>query len=123
MGLTHPLSGLQRDPSREGFRLQDASVMDRAIHQVAANAEGAREAGSAIDDIRRGAHDVVSVSHDISAALNEQKLAGDSIARRVEAIATLSEENANALGEVRSASQALDKLSMEMHAIVARFRV
>lgn len=99
------------------------SVMDRAIHQVAANAEGAREAGSAIDDIRRGAHDVVSVSHDISAALNEQKLAGDSIARRVEAIATLSEENANALGEVRSASQALDKLSMEMHAIVARFRV
>jgi len=99
------------------------TVMDRAIGQVAANAESAREAGTAIADIREGANEVVNVSRDISAALNEQKLAGESIAQRVEAIASMSEENGAALSQVKSASDSLDKLSEAMHAVVARFRV
>lgn len=100
-----------------------STVMERAIEQVAANAESARQAGTAIADIRQGAGEVVNVSHDISAALNEQKLAGESIAQRVEAIASMSEENSAALNQVKSASDSLDRLSEAMHAVVARFKV
>jgi methyl-accepting chemotaxis protein len=97
--------------------------MSSLVTQVTANAEGSRQAGAAISEIREGSTRVVGVAGDIAIALKEQSSASDLIANQVEVIASMSEENANAMVEARKASEELKRLSTDMHEIVERFRV
>ena len=87
------------------------------------NAAVARQAGEAIVGIRNGSGEVVNATTDISTALKEQTAASDLIARQVEVIATMSDENTAALGSVKSASEEMKQLSDEMHRTVDRFKV
>ena len=97
--------------------------MHRVVSQVAANAEGARQAGESIRLIREGSLRVVKVSTDIAAALAEQSAASELIAKQVEVISSKSEENMAAMGEAGEASAEMKRLSTEMHEMVDRFRV
>ena len=97
--------------------------MHRVVSQVAANAEGARQAGESIKRIREGSLRVVNVSTDIAAALAEQSAASELIAKQVEVISSKSEENTAAMGEAGEASAEMKRLSAEMHEMVDRFRV
>ena len=87
------------------------------------NAAVASQAGEAIVGIRNGSGEVVNATTDISTALKEQTAASDLIARQVEVIATMSDENTAALGSVKSASEEMKQLSDEMHRTVDRFKV
>ncbi len=91
--------------------------------QVTANAKGSAQAGSAIVEIREGSERVVAASSEIATALKEQSVASELIAKQVEVIATMSEENASAMGETRKASDELKGLAGEMHEMVERFKV
>ena len=97
--------------------------MHRVVSQVAANAEGARQAGESIRLIREGSLRVVNVSTDIASALAEQSAASELIAKQVEVISSKSEENMAAMGEAGEASAEMKRLSAEMHEMVDRFRV
>jgi len=97
--------------------------MHRVVSQVAANAEGARQAGESIRLIREGSLRVVSVSTDIASALAEQSAASELIAKQVEVISSKSEENTAAMSEAGDASAEMKQLSTEMHEVVDRFRV
>jgi len=97
--------------------------MHRVVTQVTSNAEGARKAGDSITQIRAGSERVVEVSSDIAVALKEQSSASELIAKQVEVIASMSEENTAAMGEARMASEEMKRLSNDMHDMVARFRV
>ena len=97
--------------------------MHSVVSQVAANAEGARQAGGSIRLIREGSLRVVKVSTDIAAALAEQSAASELIAKQVEVISSKSEENMAAMGEAGDASAEMKRLSTEMHEMVDRFRV
>lgn len=97
--------------------------MHRVVSQVAANAEGARQAGESIRLIRQGSLRVVNVSTDIASALAEQSAASELIAKQVEVISSKSEENMAAMGEAGEASVEMKRLSSEMHEVVDRFRV
>jgi len=97
--------------------------MHRVVSQVAANAEGARQASESIRLIREGSLRVVNVSTDIASALAEQSAASELIAKQVEVISSKSEENMAAVGEAGEASAEMKRLSSEMHEVVDRFRV
>ena len=97
--------------------------MHRVVEQVTTNAGSARKAGESIVHIRESSVRVVAVSADIATALKEQSTASDLIAKQVEVISSMSEENASAMGEARNASTELRRLSAEMHGMVERFQV
>jgi len=97
--------------------------MHRIVEQVASNAEGAHQAGELMIQIREGATRVVDTSVEIDNALKEQSNASSQIARQVEVIASMSEENTAAMNEARDASEEMKSLSTEMHTMVARFTV
>jgi methyl-accepting chemotaxis protein len=107
----------------QGETRQAVDDMHRMVDQVTANAAGARAAGESIVEIRQGSLRVVDVSADIATALKEQSAASDLIAKQVEVIASMSEENAVAMGEARDASEEMKRLSTEMHGMVVRFSV
>ncbi|MBK1680473.1 methyl-accepting chemotaxis protein [Rhodocyclus tenuis] len=96
--------------------------MHRVVDQVGSNAEGARAAGESIVHIREGSLRVVDVSSDIATALKEQSAASELIAKQVERIASMSEENNAAMGESRGAAAEMKRLSTELHELVGRFR-
>ena len=97
--------------------------MHGAVEIAENNALVAREAGEAIISIRGGSSEVVNVTTDISIALKEQTTASDLIARQVELIATMSDENTAALTGVQHASESMKQLSSEMRATVNKFKV
>jgi len=102
---------------------QAVGDMSRIAAQVTENAESARQAGGAIIEIREGSERVVDVSSDIATALKEQSSASELIAKHVEVIASMSEENTSAMSQTRKASAELKQLSMEMQKMVERFKV
>jgi len=97
--------------------------MQRVVAQVGSNADGARQAGESIVSIREGSLRVVEVSSDIATALQEQSAASELIARQVEKIASMSEENNYAMGQSRDAAAEMKRLSAELRELVGRFRV
>ena len=96
--------------------------MRQVVGQVNSNAEGARQAGKSIVQIRDGAIRVVDVSSDIANALKEQSTASELIAQQVERIVSMSEANTAATGEATGASAEMKRLATEMHELVDRFQ-
>jgi methyl-accepting chemotaxis protein len=96
--------------------------MHRVVGQVTANADEARLAGETIVRIREGSQQVVEVSREIATALKEQSAASDEIARQIEKIATMSEENTTAMAQTKDAAIELKRLSSDMGELVDRFR-
>jgi len=97
--------------------------MATVVTQVTSNAEAGRIAGQSIIQIREGSSRVVNVASDIAYALKEQTTASDLIAKQVEVIANMSEENTIAMNETQLSSAELKRLSDDMHAMVERFKV
>ncbi len=97
--------------------------MHRIVEQVTSNADGARQAGELMIQIREGAIRVLDTSSEIDNALKEQNMASTQIAKQVEVIASMSEENTAAMNEAREASEEMKSLSTEMHDMVDKFTV
>jgi len=97
--------------------------MAQIAKQVTENAQSAWQAGESIIPIREGSDRVVEASSDIATALKEQSTASELIAKQVEVIASMSEENTAAMSETKKASEALKQLSTEMRKLVDRFKV
>ena len=97
--------------------------MHRIVGEVTANADSARQAGELIIQIREGASQVLGASSEIDYALKEQSVASSQIAKQVEVIASMSEENASAMMEAKESSAEMKQLSTEMHDMVDRFTV
>lgn len=107
----------------QGQTRQAVDDMHRIVVQVSNNAAGARDAGDSMGRIRDGSFQVVEMSSDIATALSEQSSASDLIARKVEVISSMSEENTTAMGEAKKSMAEMRRLSIEMHEIVDKFRV
>ncbi|MFC5772062.1 MULTISPECIES: methyl-accepting chemotaxis protein [Thauera] len=97
------------------------------VSAVVARADGTRalseETAGRIHLIRDNAGLVATAVNDVSAALTEQDRATQDIARRVEAIARMSEENCAASTQAAAVSEELDRAANALRATVARFTV
>lgn len=80
-------------------------------------------AGSSMEHINDATLQVVAAVDEISLALHEQAAASDAIARNVEQVANMNEENTIAVREVVADAHRLQMLAAELSQAVAGFRV
>ncbi len=97
--------------------------MHRMSGLVGSNAEGTRQTGASIVQLREGSIRVVEVASEMACALKEQSSATNQIARQIESISSMSERNTAGMGEAREVSAELKRLSAAMHQSVVRFQV
>ena len=98
------------------------SSMKRGVGRVASGVEKARLAGEAILKVQQQSREVVDSVVEISVALREQAAASTDIARNVERIAQMAEENDAAAGTNAATAGQLLRLAETLSSQVARFR-
>ncbi len=101
------------------------SVTERMSQQAEQVQEGVRladEAIGTIDRIRTSSQQVLGAINDISAAMGEQSTASADIARRVEGIAQMTEENSAGVRQVRGEADDLRGIAAQLNTAASRFR-
>ena len=98
------------------------SSMEGGVIQVNQGVELAGQAGDAINQISAGAKRVSHVVSDISNAIRERSIASSDIARNVERVAQMSDENHAAAEETASTARNLEDLAAELESTVAMFK-
>ena len=91
--------------------------------RVSAGVTRAQSAGACVSRLHDGAAQVVSNVGEITSALDEQSNASSQIARSVEHIAQMSEQNAAAVASMAESARSLEALAGELVAAVSRFRL
>jgi methyl-accepting chemotaxis protein len=99
------------------------SSMETGVAQVNEGAALAGQAGESITRIKDGSMHVVQMVDNISAALREQSTASGEIAKHVEKIAQMSEQNNAAVQQTADAAQHLDRLAASLQEAISRFKV
>jgi methyl-accepting chemotaxis protein len=97
--------------------------MEQGVAQVESGVALAREAGQSIMAIENGSERLLAAVSDISDALKEQSQASNDIARHVERIAQMTEENSLAIRQTSTASAGLEELAHALQKDVSRFRI
>ncbi|MDR3352826.1 MAG: methyl-accepting chemotaxis protein [Zoogloeaceae bacterium] len=97
--------------------------MARVVEQVESGQSLAKNAGQHIQEIRAGASKVFQAVAEISEALKEQSSASQDIARHMESIAQMTDENNAAAEETAVGAQRLDQLAREVTQTVGLFKV
>ncbi len=98
------------------------SSMEGGVTQVNQGVDLAGQAGDAINQISAGAQRVSHVVSDISNAIKEQSIASSDIARNVERVAQMSDENYAAAQETAAIARNLENLAAELEGAVAMFK-
>ena len=97
--------------------------MEVGVQQVSSGVEQASQAGDAIVSIREASGRVVGVVEQISLALREQTVASQDVARNVERIAQMSQQNSEAVADTSRTALALQQLALSLEKQVASFRL
>lgn len=97
--------------------------MEGGVARVSNGVTLANEAAGSITQIKTEAARVVQVVGDISNSLKEQSVASNDIAKNVEKIAQMSEENSAAVQETANAARHLEQLAASMQNTIGRFKV
>ncbi len=97
--------------------------MAQGVEQVEYVSELAQQAGGAIEEIQSGSQQVVEVFTDISEMLREQALASTDVARNVDRIATMTEENTSAVSEVADAAADLRNMADDLNRLLKQFKI
>lgn len=95
----------------------------RGVEGVEGGVARAREAGVTIERLQSQSRQVVNVVEDISLSLREQTAASMEIAKNVESIARMAEENNAAAAKNRTTAGELQNLATALALSVARFKV
>jgi len=97
--------------------------MRSGVDRVAEGVEQARKAGASMAQVESGALRVVESVGDISLSLREQSSASTELAKNVEQIAQMSEENSATVAENAATADELERLAGALRDAVNRFRV
>ncbi len=109
-------------------QIQDEAVravasMKESTSAVAGVVAGAESASASMKGIQQSAETMQASIAGISEALHEQRSASVDLAQNVEAIAQMSEENANAVSTVSDTATRLDQASSRLKSAVSHFRL
>lgn len=97
--------------------------MEVGVTQVKGGVDMAQRAGDAIVGIRQSSGDVVRMVDQISLALREQTAASQDVARNVERIAQMSQQNSLAVEQTTETAGTLQQLAQGLHKQVSVFRL
>lgn len=98
-------------------------VMQQGNERVEIGVKQAEQAVHSMQQINDNSEQVMRAISDISVALREQRIAGTEIAKNVEYIAQMADENNAAVSHVSAAASKLQHLSAELKQAVAKFKV
>lgn len=98
------------------------STMKLGVTRVAAGVEQAQMAGSAISQVQSQSRHVLDAVSEITVSLREQAATSTEIARNIEQIAQMAEENNAAAGTNAATASRLRQLAENLSSEVARFR-
>lgn len=96
-------------------------AMESAVNRVSRGVALANDSEAAMNIIAERAERVLDVNHQIANALNEQGSASEQIAKQVEVISEMSEENAASVRKVTAATVLMSGLAQQMQQSVQRF--
>ncbi|PTU04733.1 chemotaxis protein [Pseudomonas sp. HMWF031] len=99
------------------------SSMDAGVEQVKQGVDLANKAGEAIVNIRDASSNVVGVVNMISLALREQTAASQEVARNIELIAQMSQQNSQAVEETSETARSLQVLAKDLESQVGQFKL
>jgi methyl-accepting chemotaxis protein len=97
-------------------------VMNAALPQVEAGVQAAQGAAESLRQIKDGAQTTLSRVREVADSTREQSVASDSIAQKVEEIATMVEQTTAAMHSTAETAADMEKISNELMALVGRFR-
>lgn len=97
--------------------------MQGVVAKVSVGVGHAQEANDSIKQIRGGSQEAVVRVEEIAVAIRQQGAATDNIAKQIERIAAMSEENHTAAANGAQAAESLDGLSTEMRRIISAYRL
>ena len=97
--------------------------MEHGNTRVSEGVARANKAGQSMREINDSSVTVMNAVGDISSALVEQRTASMDIAKNVERIAQMTEENSAAVAEVSSAASGLEMLANNLKNTVSKFKV
>lgn len=110
------ISGIQSDT------VQVVGVMDAALPQVAAGVKAAEGAAESLRQIKAGAQSTLVSSREVADATKEQSIASNSIAQKVEEIATMVDETTAAMQSNAETAGDMERIASELNRLVSRFR-
>lgn len=100
-----------------------AVSMNASQAQVQSGVVLAGRARDSLEKIRQEAGDTLAMVKEISAATREQSIASNEIARNVETIATMTEENTSVIGHLAGAASDLEQMSSNLQNLANRFKL
>lgn len=103
--------------------LAAATTMEQTVAEEREGISLSSGVGESIAKIRSESSRVVTAVEEITSALHEQSTASTEIARGVEMIAQMGEENSAAVKETASAANNLESLAARLQTVAARFRL
>jgi methyl-accepting chemotaxis protein len=110
------ITGIQADT------VQVVGVMDAALPQVAAGVKAAEGAADSLRQIKDGAQLTLGRIRDVADSTREQSIASNSIAQKVEEIATMVDETTAAMQSTADTAADLERIASELARLVSRFR-
>jgi methyl-accepting chemotaxis protein len=105
------------------YTAKASSSMEQGSERVSEGVARANTAGESMHDINSSSEVVLDSVGDISSALAEQKTASIDIAKNVERIAQITEENSMAVSNVSSSASHLETLANGLRMSVSRFKL
>ena len=114
--ITEIVTGIQ------GAAKEVAQQMQEGTERVRKGVTQAEAASSSVARLGQSAGGAASATADISLALQEQAEASNQIARNVEVVAQMTDRNSQALTQVATAADELQRVSGELRTAVAFFR-
>lgn len=103
--------------------LQVVNSTKQGALEVVQVEESTQKAVGVMGEVRESTDAVLTAVGNINVALNEQRDAGQALARTMEQVSQMAEENSAAVEELATTSTQLNSLSQSMHHVVAQFRL
>ena len=100
-----------------------AAEMEASVARVREGVTLAHEAGDSVGAIQSSAERVVHAVDDIALALNEQSVASQEIAKNVERIAHMAEENSATVSQTAASARQMGELAVQLRQAVSRFKL
>jgi len=102
---------------------QVSADMQASVKRACSGVDLSQDAGRRIGELSASAADVLVSVKEISSALKEQSQASNEIARHVESIAQMAQENTGAVEHTRDSAKTLQDLAGQLQASALRFTV
>lgn len=107
----------------ENMTEQAVSSMDEGTQRVSQGVETAAEAARSMTAIQAGSARVVTSVSEISAALEEQRVATDDVARNVETVSEKTRQNSQTVRNVAESASRLEVIAESLQRATSRFTV